>query len=225
MNFLSQTWALFRKDLTLELRNKYALGGILLYVASTIVLIYISLAQQGAQKNMEVKYWNILFWIIVLFSAVNAVAKSFWQEQAGRFFYYYSLAMPEAIITAKLLYNLLLMSVLTLLSYVIYSLMLGSPVKNDLLFLGILLLGGTGFSFLFTLVSSIAAKAGQNATLTAILGFPIILPILIFLMKLSREAFFTSTSENFLKNLGILCLFNLVLFLLSLILFPYLWRD
>jgi heme exporter protein B len=225
MSILSQTYTLFLKDLRLELRNKYALGSIALYVAATIVLIYIALSQQGAEKNMEVKYWNILFWIIMLFASVNAVAKSFMQEQSGRYYYYYSLAKPEAIILAKMIYNMLLMTVLTLLSYLLFSVMLGSPVKNHLLFGLVMLLGGAGFSLLFTLISSIAGKAGQNATLTAVLGFPLILPILIFLMKLSREAFFPEPSENLWNNMGILALFNVILFTLSLILFPYLWRD
>jgi heme exporter protein B len=101
---------------------------------------------------------------------------------------------------------------------------LGSPVKNSLVYFIVILLGATSFSFLFTLVSSIASKA-QNIALTAVLGLPLIVILLIYLMKLSREAFFVETSENFFKTLGILVLFDFMLFILSLILFPYLWRD
>jgi hypothetical protein len=48
--------------------------------------------------SFQVPVWNSLYWIIILFSAVNAVAKSFVQEHQGRQLYYYMIASPEAII-------------------------------------------------------------------------------------------------------------------------------
>jgi heme exporter protein B len=123
-----------------------------------------------------------------------------------------------------MIYNLLLMLLISIVSSLLFKLVLGSPVKNSLVYFIVILLGATSFSFLFTLVSSIASKA-QNIALTAVLGLPLIVILLIYLMKLSREAFFAETSENFFKTLGILVLFDFMLFILSLILFPYLWRD
>jgi heme exporter protein B len=123
-----------------------------------------------------------------------------------------------------MIYNLLLMLLISIVSSLLFKLVLGSPVKNSLVYFIVILLGATSFSFLFTLVSSIASKA-QNIALTAVLGLPLIVILLIYLMKLSREAFFVETSENFFKTLGILVLFDFMLFILSLILFPYLWRD
>ena len=48
----------------------------------------------------------------------------------------------------------------------------------------------------FTLMSAIAAKAQQNAALIAILGFPVILPILLLLMRLSQSAFAEGVGER-----------------------------
>jgi len=94
---------LIRKEITLEWRQKYALNGILLYVVSAVFITYLSVgAKMG---NLSIPTWNALYWIIMLFSAVNAVAKSFVQEHQGRQLYYYMIASPEAIILSKIIYN------------------------------------------------------------------------------------------------------------------------
>jgi heme exporter protein B len=79
-------WTLFKKDLLLEIRLQYTFFGILLYVASTIFVLYLSMGQP------ENEVWNGLFWMIQLFISVNAVAKSFLQENPGRLLYFYSIA-------------------------------------------------------------------------------------------------------------------------------------
>src|SRR5918995_2115586 len=102
--------ALVRKDLLLEIRQQYTFYGILLYVASTVFVLYLAMDQP------EEKIWNGLFWMIQLFICVNAVAKSFLQESRGRMLYFYSIASPVEFIIAKMLYNLLLMVLMSLIS-------------------------------------------------------------------------------------------------------------
>ena len=110
---------LIRKEVTLEWRQKYALNGILLYVVSAVFITYLSVgAKMG---NLSVPTWNALYWIIILFSSVNAVAKSFVQEHQGRQLYYYMIASPEAIILSKIIYNTALTLILALLGYLVFS--------------------------------------------------------------------------------------------------------
>jgi heme exporter protein B len=110
MNTIQEIWFLFRKELTLEFRQKYAISGILLYVFSTIFVVYTS------TFDADPKQWNILFWIIVLFASVNTATKSFVQESGSSQLYYYSLVNPVAIIISKMLYNTLLLLVLNFLA-------------------------------------------------------------------------------------------------------------
>ena len=93
---------LILKDILLEWKQKYAINGILLYIVSTIFLC--SLAFEGL---LEPKTWNALFWVVLLFAAVNAISKSFVQESLGRQVYYYSVSKPQDIILAKIIYNIL----------------------------------------------------------------------------------------------------------------------
>jgi heme exporter protein B len=83
-----------------------------------------------------------------------------------------------------------------------------------------------GISLVFSLMSAIAAKAQQNAALMAILGFPVIIPQLLLLIRLSRTAFAEVFREGAVLQLaGLTLIFNVLVIALSLILYPYLWRE
>ncbi|ERM80764.1 ABC transporter permease [Rhodonellum psychrophilum GCM71 = DSM 17998] len=220
---LKEITVLIKKELTLEWRQKYALNGILLYVVSAVFITYLSVgAKQG---NLSVPTWNALYWIIILFSAVNAVAKSFVQEHQGRQLYYYMIASPEAIILSKIIYNSLLTLVLALLGYLVFSIILGNPVQDQGMFLLNLVLGALGFSACLTMVSGIASKASNNATLMAILSFPVIIPILLMAISISKNAIDGLDPSVSVDKLISLLAINAIVSVTAYILFPYLWRS
>ena len=218
---LKQVTALLKKDILLELRQQHTFYGILLYVAATIFVLFLTLNQAP-----DALVWNSLFWIIQLFVCVNTVAKSFLQESSGRMLYFYSISSPVAFIVAKILYNALLMLMMTGVSLLLFFIFLDNPVQYFFRFLGISLLGGISLGLVFTLMSAIAAKAQQNAALIAILGFPIILPQLLLLMRLSKTAFAEVFKDGaVLQLVGLVSLLDVLVIVLSAILFPYLWKD
>ena len=213
-------FTLVKKDVLLEFRQKHTFYGILLYIASTIFVLYLSIDRPDATV------WNGLFWTIQLFICVNAVAKSFLQESKGRMLYFYSVASPVEFIAAKIIYNLVLMILMSLISLFMFSVFLNNPVDNGLLFTGIVILGGAGISIVFTLMSAIAAKAQQNAALIAILGFPVILPQLLLLMRLSKAAFAEVFKEGaVLQMAGLIAGLDVLVIAMAVILFPYLWKE
>jgi len=211
---------LLKKDLLLELRQQHTFFGILLYIASTIFVLYLSMDQP------EAGVWNSLFWVIQLFVCVNTVAKSFLQESKNRMLYFYSIASPVDFIISKLLYNVMLMTVMSALSLLLFFIFLNNPVSNTLRFTGIVILGGASISILFTLMSAIAAKAQQNSALIAILGFPIILPQLLLLMRLSKSAFSEVFKSGAVLQLsGLIIGLDVLVIVMAIILFPYLWKE
>lgn len=213
--------ALLKKDLLLELRQLHTFYGILLYIASTIFVIFLTLPESPGAET-----WNSLFWVIQLFVCVNTVAKSFLQESRGRMLYFYSIASPVEFITAKLLYNVLLMLIMNSLSLLLFFIFLDNPSSDSILFLGISLLGGFSLSLVFTIMSAIAAKAQQNAALIAILGFPVILPVLLLLMRLSKAAFAEVFREGAVLQLtGLILGLDVLVVALAVVLFPFLWKD
>jgi heme exporter protein B len=209
---------LFKKDVLLEIRQQYTFYGVVLYIMATIFVLFL------AMQEPESAVWNGLFWVIQLFICINAVAKSFLQESRGRMLYFYSIAGPRDFILAKLLFNSLLMLAMSLLSLLLFTLFLGNPVQKVLQFIGLVMLGGWGLSLVFTFLAAIAAKAQQNAAIMAILGFPVILPQLILLMKASTAAF-TIGSTIPVNTVLLLVALDVLIILLAVILFPFLWKD
>ena len=219
---MKSVMALLKKDILLELRQQHTLYGILLYIASTVFVLSLALMD----NEMDASVWNGLFWVIQLFVCVNAVAKSFLQESRGKMLYYFSIVSPVEFIIAKIIYNVGLMIGMSLVSLLLYSFFLSSPVSNALQFTGIVVLGGASISLVFTLMSAIAAKANQNAALVAILGFPVILPLLLLLMRLSKVAFNEIFREGALLQLsGLIIGLDALIVAMAIILFPYLWKE
>jgi heme exporter protein B len=216
---IKQIVSLFKKDLLLEIRLQYTFYGILLYVASTIFVLYLAMGQP------ENEVWNGLFWTIQLFISVNAVAKSFLAESRQRMLYYYSIAGGRDFIIAKLLFNAILMAIMSLVSWILFSILLGNPVVNLPAFLGVTLLGGLSMSLVFTFLSAIAASARQNAALMAILGFPILIPQLLLLMRISNIVFANVVQAGLWQVIFLLVALDVLLVVLATILFPFLWKD
>lgn len=216
---MNHFFTLLRKEALLEFRQRYAIGGIVLYVFSMVFVVYV------ASIKVQPPVWNILFWLIVLFASINAVVKSFVQESGARQLYYYQLVNPVTLLLAKIAYNTVLLLVLTLMAFGVYGLVAGNPVKDPWLFLLVLFLGSLGFSIAFTFISSIAAKANNSATLMAILSFPVVLPILLTLMRLSAIALRLMQDTSYMRDIVNLLAIDAILITLTFVLFPFVWRD
>src|SRR5688572_30421892 len=208
------------KEFRLEWRQKAALTGILIYVISTVFICYLSFRQ-----IIDIPTWNALFWIIMVFAAVNAVARSFMQESRGVQLYYYMLLNPVSVIISKIVYNSCLLSAVALVNFICYSLFLGNQVSDSAMFLVGLLLGSFGLAATLTLVSAVASRASGTPSLMAILSFPILIPLLMTIMRFSKNAIDgIGWAINGNYALSLVALFGMVV-TLSYLLFPYLWRD
>lgn len=211
---------LLKKDLLLEMRQQHTFFGVLLYVVSTIFVLYLAIGQPDSVV------FNALFWIVQLFVCVNAVAKSFLQESQGRMLYFYSISDPVHFIIAKLIYSTVIMLLMVIVGLIIFFILMGNPIANQFQFIGIALLGGFSLSLVFTLMAAIAAKAQQNAAIMAILGFPLIIPQLLLLIRLSKSAFGEVFKEGAILQISLLLLgLDFLVVVLAVVLFPFLWKD
>jgi len=217
---IGRIWTLFKKDWMLEMRQQYAFYGVMLYVASTIFVLYLAIGESAYET------WNALFWITQLFVCLNAVAKSFLQESRARMLYFYTISHPVEYMLSKIMYSVVLMMILNTVTLFLYIAFMGNPTEYLLQFIGISYLGGFGLSIIFTMLAAIASKAMQQASLMAILGFPVIIPQLLLLIRLSKSAFAETFREGVVTQVTLLLLaLDLGIIILSIILFPFLWKD
>jgi heme exporter protein B len=187
-------------------------------VASTIFVLYLAMGQP------EPDVWKGLFWMIQLFVCINAVAKSFLQESKGRMLYFYSIAGARDFVIAKLLFNSVLMVVMSMVSLVFF-LLLGNPLTYFARFIGLACVGGWSLSLVFTFLAAIAARAQHNAAMMAILGFPLIIPQLLLLMRISNMAFADVYQAGLWQMVAVLIGLDILVITLAIILFPFLWKD
>jgi len=217
MSLWQETWALVQKEWTLERRQGYAIVGLAVYAFTMVFLLAITF--RGAMNPVV---WLAGYWVLVMFLGVNAVAKSFVGEAAGQLLFQYQLARAEAIILAKLLYNAALMAALALFTYGVYIFLMGQVLPNGWDLLLPILVGGLGISGTLTLVSALVSQAGNRTTLMAVLSFPLLIPQLLLLVRFSRGLLLDNPHW---RDLGLLGGLTLGVMALSLLLFPYLWRD
>jgi heme exporter protein B len=211
---------LIEKEFMLEWRQKYAFNGLLLYVGATVFICYLSFRQ-----IVDVPVWNALFWIIQLFAGVNALAKSFLQESRGRGLYYYTVAHPREIILSKIVYNFFLMTALSVFNLLFYSLLIGNPVADTTMFIIVMILGSMGLSSVLCMISAIASRAGNSAGLMPILSFPVLLPLLMTTIRLSKNAI-DGLAWSVSQPLTIILIsLNVMIIAMGYLLFPYLWKD
>ena len=116
------------------------------------------------------------------------------------------------------------MCLLSVVGLFFYSVVTGNPIQHEYYFLIAVSLGSISFSLTFTLMSAIASKAGNNATLMSILSFPLIIPVILLLIKISLASL-QNEIEIPVKDFLLLGGLNLIMLLMAVILFPYLWRD
>jgi len=211
---------LLKKEFLLEFRQKTALASILLYVLSIVFIGFLSF-----KSGIRADFWNALFWIIVFFAAINAASKSFFTENKHRSLYNYTLYHPIEFVLSKMLYNVLLVWLVSLCGVFCFGWMINYPVQNSLLFVITLLLGGTALAGSLTLMSCIASKTGNSYSVMSLLSMPVCIPVLLLALRLTRNAIDGldwSVSYNYIGGLLII---DLIIISLSLFLFRYLWKE
>jgi heme exporter protein B len=177
------------------------------------------------QNSISEATWSALFWLAILFSVINSVAKSFIGERKGQAIYYYGIASPQQIILSKIFYNTILCVFLSLVGYGLFSVLIGNVVTDKLTFVLVLLLASWGFSASLSLISGIASKANNSNVLMAVLSFPVVIAILLLAIKATKnsvDGIDPSASVDELINLAAI---NCILTTLAYLLFPYIWRS
>lgn len=217
---MQQVLSLLYNNFRLEFRNRSAVHGILLYLVSTVFVIYLIFAQLE-----EMSTWIALFWMVLIFAAINAGFNSFRNESGNGFYFYYQLCHPAAIIFSKLIFNAFLLLLILALNFLLFFVLFGNPIENTSLFVLTLLLGVLSISSTLTLTAAIASKTNNNSTLTAILALPILLPSILTAIKASVLSGLGFGWEECSSYIITLALLNVLSIALSYILFPYLWRS
>lgn len=212
---------LIKKEFLLEFRQKSTIGGVLVYVIGTIFVS--ALCFKG---KLDKPTWNALFWVISLFTSVTISGKSFLKETGGQALFNFLHYSPRQFILSKILYNMVFMLCLSFVTFFFYAFFIKNEVENLGLFFIVLVLASSGLAGILSLMSAISSKASGNFAIMSILSFPVLMPLILVVIRLSKQAVdgleWAGVGFDFIV---ILTALNVLTIALSLLLFPYLWRD
>ncbi len=228
MSQLASTWAaealaVFAKEWRCELRTQVALNTLGLFAVTTLVVASVSLGPLGVSKAQGSALLPVLLWLILLFSVAAGLPRAFVQEEESQTATALRLsATPSALFCGKLLYSLTLVAALEALITPIYVTIMNLEVKDPGLLVAALAAGGYGLAAGSTLVAAIIAQARSKGTLFSVLTFPILLPLLILVIELTRNAVLGDPAG---MALGQLLLYDASVSIFGLMLFPVVWNP
>ncbi len=214
---------IFRKDWHSELRTRYAISALVMFVVTTISIMVFALGSESAPTDAL----SGMLWVVIFFASMSGLARTFVsEEERGTSMTLQLLAVPSAIYVGKLLFNLVLVVAVNTLTVVLYTIVLnGFVVKTFSIFAWTIALGSIGLAASSTIIAAIIAKANTKGTLYPVLSFPILLPLLLTCInatRLSTEGAFLNESFG---EFQFLVSYIVVVITSSVVLFDYIWKD
>jgi heme exporter protein B len=210
-------WMVAKKEFRYDMRQRYSFASLLLYGLVTVFLIFLLI------ENIEPYIWNALYWVVLLFMVVNAIVKSFTKEDAGIMLYYYQTISARQFLLAKIIYHTLLTIVLGAF-LLVFFMILGNPIVHYNYMALSTLLGCISISVLFSFLGALNNKAGQPGSMNVVLGFPLLIPQMILLVRVNNIAIneaFNAYGTYYLAILG----YAVLIIIAGWVLFPYVWRS
>ncbi len=215
--------ALFKKDWQQELRTKYSINSLLMFVIVTVSLLLFSVGEESLSPFIISGF----FWVVVFFVAMMGLSRAFVaEEEKGTSLVLQLIISPSAIFVGKFLFNFVLISILVPIIIILFILFFNSfVIYNNLFFLLTIFLGNIGISTTSTIIAAIVAKANYKGKLYPVLSFPLLLPLILLLTEITRQAIEGRTLIQNFAEVGILICYDVIMLVGSYLLFEYIWKD
>lgn len=215
--------ALFKKDFKSEIRTRYAVNSLLMFIIVAVSVIFFSAGQERINENLTAG----LFWVVVFFTAMSGLSRAFVSEEERRTNLTLQLiASPSTVFTGKLIFNLMLVFAMNIVIFMLYSVVIDSfTFRNIALFIITFILGNIGLAVTSTIIAAIISKAGAKGTLYPVLSFPVLLPLILTSIQLTIFSMDGAGLGDALVELLILLCYDVVMLSVSYMLFDFIWKD
>jgi heme exporter protein B len=213
----------FLKDWHGELRTRYAISALLMFVVTTISIILFSLGSEEAPADVL----SGMLWVVIFFGAMSGLSRTFvMEEERGTSMTLQLLATPGAVYFGKLLFNLVLVFGLNVVTISLYALFIeGFVIRTPSIFITAVVLGSIGFAASSTIIAAIIARASTKGTLYPVLSFPILLPLLLTVINATRLASEGAFFQEAMGEFQLLVSYIVVVVAASTLVFEYVWKD
>jgi heme exporter protein B len=218
-----KAYSLFRKDWQSELRTRYAVNALAMFILVTISVIMFSI---GSEKITEYLTGGLL-WVVIFFSAMSGLSRAFVsEEERGTTMTLQLIASPSTVFSGKLIFNLLLVFLMNFVITILFGILFTSfVIRNIPLFAIAFLLGNIGIAVSSTIIAAIISKASSKGTLYPVLSFPILLPLILTLLELTRFAIDGNSISSSMTEILVLVCYDVIMATASYLLFDFIWKD
>ena len=219
---MRETWYLFRHFWKADVRAQHGVAGLVLFAVATVYAVY-----QVVRGRPEPETWNAMAWVILLFTAFNGVSRSLEEDRPEVLAYLRTTVEPLHYMLARTLHNVVVLSGLACLVVAFMGLLLGWGDLDGARLWGFvtgMVLTAVALGTTLTLLALIAARAGAGFGMTAVLGLPLVLPIVLVSTTLGGELLRGVLVADAWHNFAFLGALTLGSGVLGAVLFPYLWR-
>jgi len=218
-----KAYFLFRKDWQSELRTRYAVNALAMFILVTISVIMFSI---GSEKITEYLTGGLL-WVVIFFSAMSGLSRAFVsEEERGTTMTLQLIASPSTVFSGKLIFNLLLVFIMNFVITILFGILFTSfIIRNIPLFALAFLFGNIGIAVSSTIIAAIISKAGSKGTLYPVLSFPILLPLILTLLELTKFAIDGNSIYSSMTEILVLVCYDVIMATISYLLFDFIWKD
>lgn len=220
---ITKAFALFKKDFHSELRTRYAINSLAMFIIVAISVIMFAVGQEKISEGMA----GGLFWVVVFFTAMSGLARAFVsEEERGTSLTLQLIASPSTVFSGKLVFNIILVFCMNTVIALLYAALFESfVIKNFSLFIIAFVIGNIGLAVSSTIIAAIIAKAGAKGTLYPVLSFPILLPLILTSVQLTLFALDGTSIEDAKFELAIVVSYDVIMLTVSYMLFDFIWKD
>ncbi len=220
---MKKIYYIFYKDFSSELRMRFAINALIMFVIVAVSTILFSLGSENAPQNV----YAGMFWVVVFFSAMSGLSRTFVsEEERGTSLILSLIANPISIFLGKFLFNLVLIffinSIITMLYMFLFQEFL---IKNWMSFLLAFLLGNFGIAASSTIIAAIISKANVKGTLYPVLAFPVLLPLILMLIEITKSAMEGNPINDVEAEFLVLVSYDVIMITASILVFDIIWRD
>jgi heme exporter protein B len=222
---MKKIWAIFRKDLLIELRTKDSLVSMLFF--GIVVLVIFNFAMESLRASIHSAVPGIL-WVAFAFSGTLGLNRMFAAEKENSCLQ--GLLMTPAdrgvIYLGKMLAATVFMLIAEAILFVFSLIFFNLTVWIEIPYLALVFLIGTlGFTAVGTLLSAIAINTKLREVLLPVILFPVILPILVNAVEATNIILNTSDYMALKRPLAVMSVFTIVFGTAACVLFEHVLED
>ena len=137
----------------------------------------------------------------------------------------HQLASPVEIYLSRIVYQSMVLAFLALAQWMMMTIFFGDFLAlNSLSFLT-LMIGAVSLSTVFCFVSGVVSAAEKGSALATLLAFPIIIPSILLLIRMTYARMGLVEAEYFTQDIWSLMGLDALLLGMGLVLYPIIWKS